>query len=501
MNFLHKKHVLILLFLLIVSTGTAYGNAGYEVIPVSPWMIAPFILILLSIAIIPLINRHWWEKYYPYVSYGLGAITVVYYLFILGNPPRMLHSGLEYLSFIVLIGSLYVVAGGIHIRIKGKSKPISNVTLLGVGAILANFIGTTGASMILIRPYLRVNRYRLRPFHIVIFIFIVSNIGGALTPIGDPPLFLGYLKGVPFFWVLFSVWHIWAPVVAMVLIIFFVMDYRSFKRYEKREKPLVPEEFDEKAEVKGLTNIFFVGIILLAVFIQRPPFLREVIMIVAAVASYTMTRPEIHRKNEFTFIPIKEVAILFLGIFATMVPALDWLELNSVKIGITTPGQYYWSVGTLSSFLDNAPTYLNFLSAAFGLCVTQETIQHIQQLIAGGGDALMSFAGDNADPIHKTIAVLMNYYPDQVNSGSVTISQIQVSYLIGNNSGYLKAISIAAVFFGAMTYIGNGPNFMVKSISEHFGCKTPSFGEYIYKYSLPILLPLFILVWILFFRG
>jgi Na+/H+ antiporter NhaD/arsenite permease-like protein len=413
----------------------------------------------------------------------------------------MLHSGIEYLSFIVLIGSLFIVAGGIHIRIKGKSKPLSNVALLGVGAVLANFIGTTGASMILIRPYLRVNRYRLRPFHIVIFIFIVSNIGGALTPIGDPPLFLGYLKGIPFFWVLFSVWHIWLLVIGIVLVIFFIIDYYSFKKHEKKEKSAVSEEFDEKAEVKGLTNIFFVGIILLAVFIQEPPFLREIIMIVAAIASYTMTRPEIHRKNEFTFIPIKEVAILFLGIFATMVPALDWLELNSAKIGITTPGQYYWSVGALSSLLDNAPTYLNFLSAAFGLFVTPEIINNVQHLISGGGDALTALTGDNAKAVQQTMAVLMNYYPDQVSSGSITVTQIQVSYLIANGSEYIKAISVGAVFFGAMTYIGNGPNFMVKSIAEHFGCKTPSFGEYIYKYSLPILLPLFIIVWFLFFRG
>jgi Na+/H+ antiporter NhaD/arsenite permease-like protein len=223
-------------------------------------------------------------------------------------------------------------------------------------------------------------------------------------------------------------------------------------------------------------------------------------MIVAAVASYTMTRPEIHRKNEFNFIPIKEVAILFLGIFATMVPALDWLELNSAKVGITTPGQFYWGTGILSSVLDNAPTYLNFLSASIGLCVSPEAIQHIQHFISGNSDSLISLTADKVNAVQKAGAILTHYFPEQAKSGGLTSAQIQISYIIANCSEYLKAISIGAVFFGAMTYIGNGPNFMVKSISEHFGCKTPNFGEYIYKYSLPILLPVFILVWVIFFR-
>ena len=165
-------------------------------------IILPFILLLAAIAIVPFINRHWWEKNYPFVSVGLGLIPVAYYLFVLGNATRVIQTGMEYISFIVLIGSLFIVSGGIHIRIKGKSTPAANVFLLAIGAVVANLLGTTGASMIMIRPFLRINGYRLRGFHVVFFIFIVSNMGGALTPIGDPPLFLGYLKGVPFWWVL-----------------------------------------------------------------------------------------------------------------------------------------------------------------------------------------------------------------------------------------------------------------------------------------------------------
>jgi Na+/H+ antiporter NhaD/arsenite permease-like protein len=495
------KRFLFLLILFPSGTLSVIANEGYEVIPVNPWVILPFVLLLLSIAIIPFINRHWWERYYPHVSIGLGALSVVYYLFFLQNSTRMLYTGIEYLSFIILIGSLFVVAGGIHIRIKGKSTPVANVILLGIGAIVSNLLGTTGASMILIRPYLRVNKYRLKPFHVVFFIFIVSNMGGALTPIGDPPLFLGYLKGVPFFWVLFSLWHVWVLAIGIILLIFFVFDYLSFKKYEKHFKHLDESKFDEEAEVSGLHNIIFLLIILVAVFIQKPPFLRELLMVVAAVGSYKMTKKEIHKKNDFNFIPIKEVAILFLGIFATMVPALDWLELNAAKIGITSAGQFYWGTGILSSFLDNAPTYLNYLSAAIGLFVDQNIVSQVQHLISTHGSDITTIAGEHAEEIRNTFAVLMKYHADLVATGNVPLSDIQVSYLIGNHDIYLKAISIAAVFFGAVTYIGNGPNFMVKSIAEQSGAKCPSFGGYIARYSLPILIPVFILVWLLFFRG
>ena len=495
------KRFLLIVAMFFIGTISVYANDGYEVLPVNPWMITPFILLLVSIAVIPFINRHWWERYYPHVSIVLGAISVVYYLFFIQNATRMLYTGIEYLSFIILIGSLFVVAGGIHIRIKGKSTPIANVILLAIGAVVSNLLGTTGASMILIRPYLRVNKYRLKPFHVVFFIFIVSNMGGALTPIGDPPLFLGYLKGVPFFWVLFSLWHVWALAIGLILLIFFIFDYISFKKYEKHVKHLDESKFDEEAEVSGLHNIFFLLIILVSVFIQQPMFLRESLMIIAAVGSYIMTKPEIHKKNDFNFIPIKEVAILFLGIFATMVPALDWLELNATQIGITTAGQFYWGSGILSSVLDNAPTYLNYLSAAIGLFVDQNIVSQVQHLVSTHGSDIAAITGAHAEEVRTTFAVLMKYHADLVATGNVPLSDIQICYLIGNHAIYLKAISIGAVFFGAMTYIGNGPNFMVKSIAEQADVKCPSFGGYIAKYSIPILLPVFILVWLLFFRG
>src|SRR3989304_6248229 len=252
------------------------------IIPVNPLMIFPFAFLLLSIAVIPLINKHWWDKNYPIPSFGFGIIVVIYYFFFLKNIPRMVHIGFEYISFISLIGSLFVVAGGIHINIRGRSTPHANVIMLLIGAIVSNFLGTTGASMILIRPYLKVNKYRLTSYHVVFFIFIVSNIGGALTPIGDPPLFLGYLKGVPFFWVIGKVWHIWALTIGLVLTVFYFIDHHFYKKVKEKLREEV-EAKGEEPHVSGLHNILFLIAILGAVFINEPKLLREIIMIAAAI--------------------------------------------------------------------------------------------------------------------------------------------------------------------------------------------------------------------------
>ena len=485
---------------IVAGSSLAFGEEMSTPAEVNPWMVLPFVLLLLSIALMPFINRHWWERKYPLVAVGLGVITIAYYLFVLNNATRMLHTGYEYVSFIVLIGSLFVVAGGIHIRLKGRSTPAANVFLLSLGAVVSNIVGTTGASMILIRPYLRVNQYRIKPYHVVFFIFIVSNMGGALTPIGDPPLFLGYLRGVPFFWVAEKLWLIWVLAIGIVLGAFFLVDWFHFNQLSKRVKQAV-EVADEQGEVSGMQNVVFLVIILIAVFVTNPPFLREGLMIIAAAVSYVTTKHDIHRKNEFNFIPIKEVAILFLGIFATMVPALDWLEHNAGSIGIQSPGQFYWAAGTLSSVLDNAPTYLNFLSAEIGLFVNEHIIQEVQRLVADHGADFAQASQALAPDVVRTYKALMMYHYDLVAAGNVPVDHIQALYIIGNHDIYLKAISIASVFFGACTYIGNGPNFMVKSIAEQRGVHCPSFFGYVLKYTIPVLIPIFFLVWFVFFRS
>lgn len=486
------------LMALTIPGGSLLAEESGAAPPAQLWMAVPFLLLLLALALMPFIARHWWEKNYPFVSVGLGLLMIGYYLFGLEAPGRMLHTGMEYVSFIALIGSLFVVAGGIHLRIKGKSHPLSNVVLLAIGAILSNIVGTTGASMILIRPYIRVNRYRIRPYHVVFFIFVVSNMGGALTPIGDPPLFLGYLRGIPFFWVAEYLWYKWAIAMVAVLAVFYVLDLRSFRRLPGTLRHSA-EGAEEEGEITGMHNILFLVLILVAVFVQHPPFLREALMVLAAVGSYYTTHHTIHRKNDFNFGPVKEVAILFFGIFATMVPALDWLEQNATSIGLRHAGQFYWATGSLSAFLDNAPTYLNFLSAAIGLFVNNDIVTQVQQLVAQHGAGLQAIAGAHAEEVRKTVETLMKYHYDMVAAGYVPIDDINTAYLIGNHNIYLQAISIAAVFFGACTYIGNGPNFMVKSIAAQSGVETPNFVEYVWKYTLPVLVPIFFLVWLLFF--
>jgi Na+/H+ antiporter NhaD/arsenite permease-like protein len=444
----------------------------HAIAPVHPLMIAPFGLLLLAIAFMPLINAAWWEKRYPLVAAVLGAVPVLYYALFLENIQRMIGTAAEYFSFIVLIGSLFVVAGGIHIRIKGRSTPLSNVVFLAIGALVSNLLGTTGASMVLIRPFIRMNRYRITGYHIVFFIFVVSNVGGLLTPIGDPPLFLGYLKGVPFFWIFTRVWHIWIFAVSAILLIFYVIDTHYYRKLPD-EMEMEIEEEGEQARVDGIYNVLFLLVIIGAVFLHEP--MREFVMIGSAAASYFTTRRGVHEKNGFNFIPIREVAILFAGIFATMVPALDWIELNAGRLRITTPGEFYWLSGFLSTILDNAPTYLNFLSASFGL---------------------HGLSVDN--PVH--MEAMLGMLPSSELKDLLPPQASCLQPVTTHSWEYIQAVSAGAVLLGAGTYIGNGPNFMVKSIAEHNHVKVPGFMRYIFAYSFPVLVPIYACVWFLFFR-
>jgi len=412
------------------------------------WVL-PFILLLTCIAVFPLVSKHWWEKNFPWVCLGFSLVIVFRYLFQLHDAPSLLRSLSDYFSFICLVGSLFVVAGGIHIRVKGGATPAANCLFLFAGALLANVLGTTGASMVLVRPWLRMNKDRVRAYHVVFFIFIVSNIGGALTPVGDPPLFLGYLEGVPFFWPLRNLFFIWSLTIGALLAVFFVWDILNCRK--DPEEVLRKETAHEEWKIEGGLNFFFLAAILAAVFLRRPPFLSEGIMLAAAFLSYVTTSKTLHRQNEFNFGPIREVAILFAGIFVTLVPALAWLEKYASQIGLSGAGQFYWGSGVLSSVLDSAPAYLDFLSAARGLFRT------------GPGPA-------------------------------------GVGVLLQNHPAYVLAISVGTVLFGAVTYIGNGPNLLVKAVAERSGVKTPHFFEYCFRYSFPVLLPLFAALWYFFFR-
>lgn len=437
------------------------------------WLVAPFIILLIMIATGPLFYPHLWEHHYPKIAMALGTIVAVYYGFLMDHGVMsLLHTLEEYISFIALLTALFVASGGILIKFHSTGKPWLNAAILLGGAVLSNFIGTTGASMLLIRPFMRLNEGRLKPFHIIFFIFIVSNIGGGLTPIGDPPLFLGFLKGVPFFWVIGHVWHIWLVTVLAVVAVFVAFDMRI-------PAGTASANSDGKTlEIIGSKNFIYLGIVIVAVFMDpavisgfpslqkmlHVPFgIREIIMFSVAFLAYKNGDKEALRGNEFNFEPIKEVAYLFVGIFATMIPALQligaYAKAHAAEFTVT---RFYWMTGALSGVLDNAPTYLNFLAGAegkFGLDIG--SISDVQQFAAGCSS------------------------PVPGDSSSIT---------------YLMAISVAAVFFGAMTYIGNAPNFMVKNIAEQAGVDVPSFLGYVFKYSIPILLPIFFIVWYVFFN-
>ncbi|HEY6169220.1 MAG TPA: sodium:proton antiporter, partial [Verrucomicrobiae bacterium] len=463
----------------------------------NPWMILPFGLLLGTIALAPLFFPGWWARHYPKVAFGLGAVTLAYYLGGLHAYGRTMEVGTEYVQFICLIGSLYVVSGGIHINVKGEATPLVNVLFLAVGAVIANVLGTTGASMLLIRPWLRMNKYRITAHHVVFFIFIVSNVGGCLTPIGDPPLFLGYLKGIPFWWVAEHCWPMWMLGVGVLLAMFAVIDALNFRRAPSEVR--ARETAQERWRFDGLGNLVFLAVILGAVFIDKPLFLREALMIAATAASYFTTKKHVHEANDFNFHPVQEVAILFVGIFATMMPALDWLKLNAGTLmgGDPSPAFFYAGSGVLSSVLDNAPAYLAFLSAVFGSFIDADTIAQVQHLIQTGGSDLATFVhGAHVEQIKNTFLALQKYHGDHVLAKAVSTDEIEVCYLLGNAqlNNYILAISIGAVFFGANTYIGNGPNFMVKSIADHNKVRTPTFLGYVFKFTLPFMLPMLLVV-------
>ena len=432
--------------------GAVAGTADIPLV-----LVAPFALLLLLIAVMPLAGsgvKHWWEKYYPAVSASFAALMALYYI---GSVPAgggaVAHMLRQYCSFIAMIGSLYVVAGGIHIQVKGEATPMANVVFLALGAVTANFIGTIGASMVLIRPWIRMNKIRVSAYHVVFFIFLISNVGGALLPAGNPPLFLGYLSGVPFFWLIGHVFVQWLVTVGAILLAFYILDYRNFHGLPKK----VEREIETQAETwqfEGLGNLLILFAIVGTVFMPDDWFpARELVMLALAAVSYIFTKKEVHAKNTFSFGPLKEVAWLFLGIFLTMMPALGYLAEHGQSFGFIHPLQYYFTCGALSSVLDNAPAYLNFLQLA------QTTAQGLNPA---------AFANAH-DPV-ASVRVLLEQQPQ-----------------------YVVGLSLGSVFFGAMTYIGNGPNFMVNAIAHEAGVHCPTFHRYITHYSLPILLPILII--------
>jgi len=403
--------------------------------------VLPFAALLLAIAFAPLAAPHWWESNRnKLLVSGLLALPVL--VLYAGRPGTLLATAEEYASFVVLLGGLYVITGGILLRGDLPATPRTNAAFLGAGALLASLIGTTGASMLLIRPLLQTNRERRHVAHtVVFFIFLVSNIGGMLTPLGDPPLFLGYLAGVPFTWTLRLIPH-WGVMVAVLLAVYVAWDARAYEREGPAALARDGRQVEPLRLAGGLNAVWLAGVLLAVAFLRAPT--REVAILALAGLSLWRTPRQVRQANEFSWGPIAEVAALFLGIFVTMLPALELLRARGAELGVREPWQFFWAAGLLSSFLDNAPTYLAFLALGQGL-----------------------------------------RGPDEV---------------VGVSHAVLTAIAVGAVAMGANTYVGNAPNFMVKSIAERARVAMPGFLGYM-LYSGGVLLPLFALVTLIFFRS
>ena len=426
------------------------------------WSLVPFILMLLSIAIMPLIAGKWWESNFHKLCVALGlALPTSIYLIANGMGENLTHQmAFDYLPFITLLCALFVVTGGIYTHGSMQARPLNNTIVLAIGFVLASFIGTTGAAMLMIRPLIDMNQQRKHVTHtILFFIALVANCGGVLTPLGDPPLFLLYLRGVDFFWFL-NLLPQWLFTGITLLAIYYAFDTYTYYKREPIEAVMADVREKERLKINGKINIVYLLAIVLTVsfvnssYIPRMGaydapitlrFLREFILIGIILLSLLTTKKRVRKENNFSWEPIVEVGVVFIGIFATMTPALLYLNANAAKLGITEPWQFYYGAGLLSAFLDNSPTAVAFHTVAQGLP-------------------------------HSAYIDLVAGVPEQL----------------------LKAISLGAVFFGAMTYIGNGPNFMVKAIAEQNGIKMPDFFGYIIQFSLVVLLPVYILVQVIF---
>ncbi|MHB8080090.1 MAG: sodium:proton antiporter [Candidatus Krumholzibacteriia bacterium] len=460
---------------------TAHHASLGERLPL--WSALPFAGILLSIALFPLLAPHIWHHHFPKISAAWALLLAIPFLAVYRDEAlqKIIHIAvIDYIPFIILLWALFTIAGGIYVGGALRGSPGLNTLMLLIGTLLASWIGTTGAAMVMIRPLLRANAWRTSQVHVVaFFIFLVANIGGSLTPLGDPPLFLGFLHGVPFFWVTTAVLRETATAMIILLAIFYLVDRRAFRQETARPPEAAPGE--GRVRIAGLHNLLFLlGVMAGVLFsgaadlglqpvyghvvVERQNLARDLFLLLMGWLSLRTTSSAVRRRNDFSWGPIREVAILFAGIFVTIIPALEILQAGThgamagLIRAVREPAHYFWASGALSSFLDNAPTYLTFFNTALGsLGVPESAVPGMLGHVAG----------------------------------------------VAANPGFVRdltAISAGAVFMGANTYIGNAPNFMVKSIAEEAGVPMPSFFGYMFRYSIPFLIPTFIVITLLFFR-
>jgi len=453
--------------------GHGHINLG-EVLPL--WSCIPFACMLFSIALFPLLLPKFWHHHFGKISAFWAATLAIPFLIAFKGAAvyEILHIILaDYVPFIILLWALFTISGGIMLKGTLRGTPLVNTIMILIGTVLASWMGTTGAAMLMIRPFLKANDYRKnRTFMVVFFIFLVANIGGSLTPLGDPPLFLGFLHGVSFFWTMKIMPHMLVTA-GILLVIYFILDTYHYKKEGLSSAPVEEGEKEPLKLVGGIHNFLFLGGVIGSVLMSGlvdwgevntlgihravQDWVRDGLLILMGILSMVTTSRKLREDNEFTWFPILEVAYLFIGIFITMVPCLLILkaglkgDLAFLIAAVKEPYHYFWVTGALSGFLDNAPTYLTFFNTALGA-----------------------------------------FYPGMSEAQAVPL-------LMTESSIFLKAISAGAVFFGAFSYIGNAPNFMVRSIAEEAGTPMPSFFGYILKFSVIYLVPTFVVVNLIFF--
>ncbi len=442
---------------------------------------APFVLLLLGIALIPGIFPRWWEHYYGWFCLGLGVVAAAVYVQRYGGAAmaQLSESMSLYIDFIVLLGALFVIASGIVVQVDRPASPVLNVMVLLLAALLANVLGSMGASVLLARPFFRINRGRMKAFHVVFYVFIAANVGAALTSLGDPPLLLGFLSGVPFWFITIHAWPAWLLAVGLLLVMFYILDRRCAPAAGARGTATGGTSAVAEITIHGGEQILLLLAALAAVFLPSP--WRDMVLILAAAVSLLICPNNLRKENRFSFKPIREIAILFCGIFLTMVPVLNLLSnqgrAGNLRYWLNSPGKCFFAAGGLSSVLDNAPTYMAILQARLAAhprpAAGEKENSHIatrtgesKKMVTGAIAKRMTIRKKLADP--KVAADVL-------------------------------AISLGAVFFGGLTWIGNGPNLIIRAIAQQEGVVCPGFMAYLFRYALPFLMPVLLVVWLIFF--
>lgn len=460
-----------------------HSTSGSSPISVGlPWLI-PFVVLLAGIAFIPAIFPLWWEKFYAWFCLGVSVLAALAYLWVFHRSAEaeLSASLATYCDFIVLLSALFIIASGIVIRVKAPATVRLNVLMLLGAAILSNVFGSMGASVLLARPFLRMNQGHIRPFHVIFFVLVVANVGASLTALGDPPLLLGYLSGIPFWWITIHAWRIWLLAVGLLLAMFCFLDFRH--RASLQQKSPAGQAWDNSPviQIDGVEQLLLLPVAMAGLFL--PPPWRDATLVIASGVSLLLCPADLPRENRFNFQPVREIGILFLAIFLTMTPALHFLNQQARAGKLTqwlhTSGQCFFTTGALSAVLDNAPTYLAILQLRVA-----ESNQN-------------SPSPRNAHLTHDVFKPRV--VPQQKHSTDAR-ETLRLKLADPDTALAALAISLGSVFFGALTWIGNGPNLMIRAIAQQEGVACPGFVSYSVRYALPCLLPVLLLVWLMFFR-